>query len=88
MNYPREFINRDNIPFFSIINPTKARRLLNNIEHHLIFRDITMPIIDGLRKNPKFKYIPIIRLTADTGMIDRMRGKIIGATNYMTKPFS
>ncbi|HIK36585.1 MAG TPA: response regulator [Geminocystis sp. M7585_C2015_104] len=68
--------------------------LLNNIERHLIFMDTTMPIIDGyqlcslLRKNSKFKDIPIIILTAITGMVDRIKAKLVGATDYITKPFT
>jgi twitching motility two-component system response regulator PilG len=59
----------------------------------LILMDINMPTINGydlcamLRRSQKFKEIPIIMLTGRDGLIDRMRAKMVGSTDYLTKPF-
>ncbi len=51
-----------------------------------------MPGIDGLelcqivRKLDDFRTIPVIMLTARDGFFDRIKGKLSGATVYMTKP--
>ena len=59
----------------------------------LILLDIILPNMDGykilefIRKNPRFKDIPVIMLTSKDGMINRLKGKMAGATAYLTKPF-
>jgi putative two-component system response regulator len=60
----------------------------------LILLDITMPDIDGyevcqrLRSNPKTENIPIIFLTAKSGVEDERIGLELGAVDYITKPIS
>jgi two-component system, chemotaxis family, response regulator PixG len=89
-----EFLNQDNISVFPITNAAKAMMLIHRIEPDLIFLDVSMPLIDGyqlcalLRKNPKFQDIPIIILTGNTGIVNRAKAKLSGATDYMTKPFN
>ncbi len=59
----------------------------------IIFLDIILPQMDGysichqLRKNKKFVSTPIIMLSGRDGFLDKMRGKLAGATEYLTKPF-
>ena len=94
LNTVKKFLNQDNINVFPINNAAKAMMLMNSIKPDLIFMDIGMPLIDGyqlcslLRKNAEFKNVPIIMLTASTGVINRAKAKISGATDYMTKPFT
>ncbi len=60
----------------------------------LILLDLMLPEMDGLevckllRRDPKTSAIPIIMLTARAGEIDRIIGLELGATDYVTKPFS
>lgn len=71
----------------------EALAKLNEALPDLILLDITMPNVDGyqlcklLRANDKTRDIPIIMLTGKDGFFDKMRGKITGATEYITKPF-
>ncbi len=75
-----------------IVDPTMALKNLSQYQPKVIFLDINMPNINGydlcslLRKSQKFKDIPIVMLTGRDGMIDRVRAKLVGATDYLTKP--
>jgi twitching motility two-component system response regulator PilG len=59
----------------------------------LILLDIQLPRMDGyhicqiIRKNLQFRQIPIIMLSGKDGLFDKMRGKLSGSTEYLTKPF-
>ncbi len=58
----------------------------------LILLDLVMPVISGyevcsqIRRVSAFKDTPIIILTGNDGMIDRVRAKMVGATDFMAKP--
>ena len=58
----------------------------------LIVLDVMMPEMDGfeicrlLKEDPKTKEIPIIFMTARTGIEDQIRGYKLGAVDYITKP--
>ena len=59
----------------------------------LILLDIMLPRMDGysicqiIRKTPDYRDLPIIMLSGKDGLFDKMRGKLAGSTEYMTKPF-
>lgn len=58
----------------------------------IIFTDINMPIMDGLklvslvRSDPANKDIPIVVITTEGGQEDRERAMTLGANSYITKP--
>jgi two-component system, chemotaxis family, response regulator PixG len=39
-----------------------------------------------LRKSPLFKELPIVMLTGHDGVIDRLRAKVAGSTDFLGKP--
>ena len=59
----------------------------------LIILDLKLPGLPGeeickeLRKDEKYASLPIIMLTAKDTDVDKVIGKIIGANQYMSKPF-
>jgi twitching motility two-component system response regulator PilG len=59
----------------------------------LILLDIMLPRMDGynicqvVRRNTAFRDMPIIMLSGKDGLFDKMRGKLAGSTEYITKPF-
>ncbi|EWY38733.1 chemotaxis protein CheY [Skermanella stibiiresistens SB22] len=60
----------------------------------LILLDAMMPKRDGfdvcqtIRANPEHRDLPIIMLTAKSRDVERQKGMAMGATDYVTKPFS
>ncbi|MDY6802464.1 MAG: response regulator [Cyanobacteriota bacterium] len=60
----------------------------------LILLDIMMPIIDGyevcarLKNDPETRNIPIIFLSAQGEVFDKIKAFDLGAVDYITKPFS
>jgi twitching motility two-component system response regulator PilG len=59
----------------------------------VILLDIQLPRMDGyhicqiIRKNLQFRQIPIIMLSGKDGLFDKMRGRLAGSTEYLTKQF-
>ena len=58
----------------------------------LIFTDINMPIMDGLklvslvRNDSNYKMVPIVVITTEGAQEDRERALALGANDYITKP--
>jgi twitching motility two-component system response regulator PilG len=77
----------------SIGNPLKALSLLFQLQPDLILCDIAMPELEGyelcamLRHANAFRQTPIIMLTGKDGFLDRVKARMAGATDYLTKPF-
>ena len=75
------------------IDPIAALPMLFQVTPDAIFCDISMPGLDGyeicamLRATHLFRQVPIIMLTGKEGFIDRARARMVGATDYLTKPF-
>ena len=65
----------------------------NEVLPNLVLLDIIMPGMDGyqvlsaLKKNKNFKNIPVIMLTAKDTLIDKLKGRMSGSNEYLTKPF-
>lgn len=77
----------------SIGNPLRALSLLFQLKPDLILCDIAMPELEGyqlcamLRQSNTFRQTPIVMLTGKDGFIDRVKARMAGATDYLTKPF-
>ena len=64
-------------------------RTTNDID--LLLLDIMMPVMDGMqvvKELRKESQIPIIMLTAKTTDMDKIKGLVAGADDYVTKPFN
>jgi len=65
---------------------------LNSESFNLIITDINMPVMDGLklisliRRDIKYRSIPIMVITTEGGAEDRERALALGANAYITKP--
>lgn len=71
----------------------QALQVMENVCPALIVADIMMPRMDGyglyeaVRSRPEWVPIPFIFLTAKADREDRLKGKYLGAEDYITKPF-
>lgn len=58
-----------------------------------VLLDIQLPRMNGyhlchvIKKNVQFRQIPIIMLSGKDGWFDKMLGRLVGSTEYLTKPF-
>ena len=77
-----------------LMEPGRALTTLARHKPALILMDISMPEIDGyelcrlLRQSTRLREVPIVMLTGRDGLVDRIRARMVGATDYMTKPFA
>jgi DNA-binding response OmpR family regulator len=59
----------------------------------LVLLDIDLPRLDGyevaavLRTNAAFAETPILMLSGRDGLVDRVRSRIVGASEFIAKPF-
>jgi DNA-binding response OmpR family regulator len=78
----------------SVDNALDALNTIYNEKIAVMLLDVSMPDIDGLevcrtiRSLPQFEGLPIVMVTARDKAFDRVQGKMAGATEYLTKPFS
>jgi two-component system, chemotaxis family, response regulator PixG len=76
----------------SVMDSLKAIPIVIARKPQIIFLDLVMPNANGyeicsrLRKISTFKDTPIVILTGNDGTIDRVRAKVVGATDFLTKP--
>jgi len=77
-----------------IADPTETLPTVIELRPSLVFIDLVMPNLSGydicgqIRRVESLQNIPLIILTGTDTMLDRMRGKLAGATAYLTKPIS
>lgn len=77
---------------FSIVDPLQGFSQLLERKPELIFLDLLMPNTNGyevcsfLRKSAVFKETPIVMLTGQDGVVDRLRARVVGSTEFLSKP--
>ena len=75
-------------------NGNEGLKQLKKLEPNLLLLDWMLPDLSGIeickniRKDNKFKTLPIIMLTAKGEEEDKIKGLESGADDYLTKPFS
>ncbi len=71
----------------------EALEKIHQTRPDIIISDVVMPRMDGyqlckiIRKNNETKHIPVIMLSGNDGFFDKVRGRMAGSTEYVTKPF-
>lgn len=72
----------------------EALAMIADQQPHIIFVDIMMPRLDGyqtcalIKNNQQFKNTPVIMLSSKDGLFDKAKGRVVGAEQYLTKPFT
>ena len=70
----------------------RAIAVLLSRKPDLLFLDLVMPNANGyeicsqLRKLPAFREMPIVILTGNDGIVDRVRAKMAGSSDFLAKP--
>jgi two-component system phosphate regulon response regulator PhoB len=87
-------LEQANFNSVAVADAQEAQKALSESLPDLILLDWMLPGISGvewarrLKKEPLYRDLPIILLTARGEEEDKVRGLEIGADDYMTKPFS
>ena len=88
----KNIICREGYDYLGIQEPLQAITMMISSKPDLIFLDIEMPICNGLevcqklRQISKLKDTPVVLLTSRDGYTDRARARIVGATDFISKP--
>ena len=87
-----EIITRQGYRCVSIQESLQALPSLIKFDPDLVFLDIGMPIVNGyeictqVRRVDRLKNLPIVFLTGNDGIIDRVRARVSGASAFIPKP--
>ncbi len=85
-------VTKGGYDFIGIGDSVQAITVLLEKQPQLIFLDLMMPNVNGyelcsqIRKISVLKTVPIVIVTGNDGIIDRMRAKVVGASNFIAKP--
>ena len=86
-------LQRESIRVVTAGDGLSALAAVADTQPDLILLDIVLPRMDGynichlVRNNPDYRDLPIIMLSGKDGIFDKMRGRLAGSTEYITKPF-
>ncbi|MBV8886522.1 MAG: response regulator [Chroococcidiopsidaceae cyanobacterium CP_BM_RX_35] len=89
----RRFLDDESFSVVLVNNPVKALMQIIRSKPDLILLDVKMASMDGyelcrlLRNHSSFRNTPIVMVTGNTGIIDRVKARLVGASGYLTKPF-
>jgi twitching motility two-component system response regulator PilG len=93
----RHALERAGLLTIEVATPREALAAAWEVLPDLFLLDITFATgvqTDGyqlcraLRDLPEFRETPILLVSGHDGIVDRMRGRLAGATGYITKPFA
>lgn len=76
----------------TVTDSMRAIATLLTRKPNLIFLDLVMPNTNGyeicaqLRKVSAFQDTPVVILTGNDGIVDRLRAKLVGASDFLSKP--
>ncbi|MDJ0530888.1 MAG: response regulator [Xenococcaceae cyanobacterium MO_207.B15] len=88
----KETVTSAGYQFVSEMDGLRAIAVLLSRKPDLIFLDLVMPHTNGyeicaqLRKLSYFRNTPIVIVTGNDGIIDRVRAKMVGSTDFISKP--
>lgn len=91
-NVMEQIITRTGYRFIGVQQALQAVPTLISAKPNLVFLDIGMPIVNGyeicsqIRRVSQIKHIPIVILTGNDGIVDRVRAKVVGANAFVAKP--
>ncbi|NJO96781.1 MAG: response regulator [Hyellaceae cyanobacterium CSU_1_1] len=90
-NSMEKFLTDKGYRFTGINDPLRAFSVLLALKPDLIFLDLMMPNTNGyevcekLRRIAHFRNTPIVILTGNDGVVDRLKAKMVGASGFLSK---
>lgn len=87
-----DIITKNGMRFIQVQDAVQALPTLIQEKPDLIFLDLIMPVASGyeictqLRRISSFANTPVIILTGNDGLLDRVRSKVVGSTDFLAKP--
>ncbi|MBR1392141.1 MAG: response regulator transcription factor [Lachnospiraceae bacterium] len=85
------YLSSDDYQLFEAYTGKEALDIIRRQEIHLVLMDIMMPEMDGMQALLKIREesnVPVIFLTAKSEDSDKILGLVVGADDYITKPFN
>lgn len=85
------YLESDGYQIFEAYDGEEALQIMEREEIHLVLMDIMMPKMDGISAMVKIREkcnVPVILLTAKSEDNDKVLGLMVGADDYITKPFN
>lgn len=81
---------------YRVVTAEDGMQALVKLAEHtpaLVLLDISMPKMDGyevckvIKRNQTLKHVPVLMLSGKDGVFDKIKGRIAGAKDYISKPF-
>ncbi|HJV47352.1 MAG TPA: response regulator transcription factor [Bacillota bacterium] len=85
------YLEKEGFLVYSAINGVEALQRIKEMKPDLIVLDLMLPDLSGeeiCRDTRRYSDVPILMLTAKSDVENRIQGIVIGADDYVTKPFS
>lgn len=87
-------LKKEGCEVITAVDGFEALAKISDQQPEIIFVDIMMPRLDGyqtcalIKSNRMFRSTPVIMLSSKDGIFDKAKGRIVGAEQYLTKPFT
>ena len=84
---------RERIEVVTATDGLGALAAVGDFQPDLMLLDILLPRMDGyqvchvVRHHQDYRDLPILLLSGKDSVVDRMRGRLAGSTDYISKPF-
>ncbi len=91
-NLMRQVVTKLGCRFHHLQDPLLALPFLIEHKPDLIFLDLVMPVANGyeicaqIRRISQLRDVPVVIVTSNDGVIDRVRARMVGSSGYVTKP--
>ncbi len=85
------YLSADGYQIYEAYTGKEALEVMRRVDIHLVLMDIMMPEMDGISAMVKIREnsnVPVILLTAKSEDNDKVLGLMVGADDYVTKPFN
>jgi chemotaxis family two-component system response regulator PixG len=95
----KQIVTRNGYNFLSFNNPYLAMALMSVNKPDFVFLDLDMPKVNVYEictqlqqlfsfKLSSFQHIPIVIMSENLGLMDRVRAKMVGCSDFLSKPLN